>query len=59
MKPDVAKIMERARAAEKAAGGHAAAAARFTPPDPAAFVAHLDDRIENMRPEVLAPNGQA
>jgi hypothetical protein len=49
MKPDVAKIMHRARAAERAAGGHQTAAARFVPPDPAQFVATLDDRVKNMR----------
>lgn len=50
MKPDVAKIMDRARAAERAAGGHRPAAATFVPPDPAQFVATLDDRVENMPP---------
>jgi uncharacterized protein (DUF2236 family) len=49
MKPDVAKIMHRARAAERAAGGHEAAAAAFVPPDPEQFVATLEDRVENMR----------
>ncbi|MEA2314177.1 MAG: hypothetical protein QOI03_869, partial [Solirubrobacteraceae bacterium] len=48
MKPDVAKIMDRARAAERAAGGHRAAAATFVPPDPVQFVATLEDRVENM-----------
>lgn len=49
LKPDVAKIMRRARAAEAAAGGHEAAATRFVPPDPTPFVAQLDDRVENLR----------
>jgi uncharacterized protein (DUF2236 family) len=53
MKPDVAKIMDRARAAERAAGGHRVAAATFVAPDPAKSVAHLDDRVENMRGDVL------
>jgi uncharacterized protein (DUF2236 family) len=48
MKPDVAKIMDRARAAERAAGGHRAASATFVPPDPTPFVATLDDRVRNM-----------
>jgi uncharacterized protein (DUF2236 family) len=53
MKPDVAGIVDRARAAERAAGGHRRAAASFVPPDPANFVADLEDRVENMRDEVL------
>lgn len=48
LKPDVAKIMRRAREAERAAGGPAAAARHFVVPDPAPFVATLDDRVENM-----------
>lgn len=49
LKPDVAKIMRRARKAERAAGGPAAAARDFVVPDPAPYVATLDDRVENMR----------
>jgi hypothetical protein len=35
MQSDVAKIMNRARATERAAGGHQATAATLVPPDPA------------------------
>jgi uncharacterized protein (DUF2236 family) len=54
MKPDVAAIMSRARAAERAAGGHEAAARSFVPPDPAQFVVEIDGLVRNMRPEVLS-----
>ena len=54
MKPDVAALMDRVRAAERAAGGRDAAAARFTPPDPAQHVAAIENRVENMREDVLA-----
>lgn len=47
LKPDVAKIRRRALEAEAAAGGHAAAAATFTVPDPAPLVVELADRVEN------------
>ena len=53
MKPDVARLMDRARAAERAAGGHDVAARSFIPPDPAASVVTLDDRVENMRPGMM------
>jgi hypothetical protein len=46
--PDVAKIVRRAHAAEVAAGGHELAARSFVPPDPAQFVAELDDLVRNM-----------
>lgn len=46
LKPDVAKIVRRARVAERGPG---AAAATFVPPDPEPFVATLDDRVENLR----------
>ncbi|MCW3015413.1 MAG: hypothetical protein JWO02_2505 [Solirubrobacterales bacterium] len=48
LKPDVAKIMRRARDAEAAAGGYGIAAASFVPPNPEPFVVHLEDRVENM-----------
>ena len=49
LKPDVAAIMERAREAERAAGGHGAAAARFVPRDPASLeVSELPDHVANM-----------
>lgn len=48
LKPDVAGITRRAREAERAAGGPAAAARSFVVPDPAPFVATLGDRVENM-----------
>jgi hypothetical protein len=54
MKPDVAAIMSRARAAERAVGGHEAAARSFVPPDPAQFVVEIDGLVRNMRPEVLS-----
>ena len=59
MKADVARIMERARAAERAAGGYRRAAATFTPPDPAPLVARIDGLVQNMRPEVLEAMGKA
>jgi uncharacterized protein (DUF2236 family) len=50
LKPDVAKIMHRAREAELRAGGFEAAAATFVAPDPASLaVATLPDHVENMR----------
>lgn len=49
LKTDIAKIVKRAEAAEAAAGGHEVAARSFVAPDPAQFVAQLDDRVENMR----------
>jgi hypothetical protein len=49
LKPDVAKIVRRARTAEAAAGGPQRAALTFIVPDPTPFVAQLDDRVENMR----------
>jgi uncharacterized protein (DUF2236 family) len=49
LKPDIAKIVDRARAAQAASGGHRAASRSFVAPDPAQFVATLDDRVENMR----------
>jgi uncharacterized protein (DUF2236 family) len=55
MKPDVAAIMDRARAAERAAGGHEVAARTFVPPDPAEFVVEIDGLVRNWRPEVLEP----
>lgn len=55
MKNDVAAIMRRAREAERAAGGHEAAARTFTPPDPTPCVAQIDDLVRNWRPEVLDP----
>ncbi len=59
MKPDLAAIMHRARAAELAVGGHEVAARSFVVPDAARFVATLDDRVENMREDVLvAPQAQ-
>lgn len=59
MGPRVKKIMDRARAAERAAGGHEVAARSFTPPDPAQFVVEIDDLVHNMRDEVLAfPDAQ-
>jgi uncharacterized protein (DUF2236 family) len=59
MKPDIAAIMRRARDAERAAGGHDVAARTFVPPDPAKFVALLDDRARNMRVDVLVAQGAA
>lgn len=56
MKPDVAKIMDRARAAERAAGGHRAAAASFVPPNPEGCVATLSDHVRNM-PAAMLPRG--
>jgi uncharacterized protein (DUF2236 family) len=53
MKADVAALMDRARAAERAAGGHEAAARRFVAPDPRGAVVALTDRVENMRSDVL------
>jgi uncharacterized protein (DUF2236 family) len=47
LKPDVAKVMRRARAAESAPG-YPATAAAFVVPDPAPFVVELEDRVENM-----------
>jgi hypothetical protein len=55
MKPDLAAIMRRAREAELAAGGHEVAARSFVAPDAAQFVATLDDRVENMREEIMLP----
>jgi len=49
LKPDIAKIVRRARAAEQALGGPEQAARRFVVPDPTPFVAELADRVENMR----------
>lgn len=54
MKPDLAAIMDRARAAERAAGGHRAAAAGFVPPDPAGCLVDIEGRVANMPPQVLA-----
>jgi uncharacterized protein (DUF2236 family) len=49
LKPDVAKIMVRARAAEAAAGGHEAAAREFVPASPESLeVAALPDHVRNM-----------
>lgn len=49
LKPDVAKIMDTAREAERAAGGHAAAAAKYVPADPETLaVAELPDHVANM-----------
>ena len=53
--PDLAAIMTRARAAERAAGGHAAAARSFAAPDAAEFVVHIDGLRRNWRPDVLVP----
>lgn len=50
MKTDVAAIVRRAKQSEAAAGGHDVAARSFVAPDASAFVAQLDDRVENMRP---------
>jgi uncharacterized protein (DUF2236 family) len=55
MKPDVASIMRRAREAERAAGGHTAAARSFVPPDAAPFVATLEDHVHNMREDIMVP----
>jgi uncharacterized protein (DUF2236 family) len=55
MKKDVEAIMHRARAAEQAAGGHTVAARSFVPPDAAQFVATLDDRVHNMREDIMVP----
>lgn len=56
MKADVAAIMHRAREAERAAGGHDAAARSFVAPDPSRFVATLDDRVGNMREDIMVPD---
>jgi uncharacterized protein (DUF2236 family) len=53
MKPDVAAIMDRARAAERAAGGHEVAARSFVPPDPSPFVVEIDDLMLNMRDGIM------
>lgn len=53
MKADVAALMRRARDAERAAGGHDAAARSFVAPDPSQYVAHIDGLVRNWRPEVL------
>ncbi len=53
MKPDVAALMRRAREAERAAGGHDAAARGFVPPDPAAYVVEIEGLVRNWRPEVM------
>jgi hypothetical protein len=55
MKPDVAAIMDRARAAERAAGGHDVAARSFAPPDPSPFVVEIDDLMLNMRDGIMVP----
>ena len=52
MKPDVGAIMDRARAAERAAGGHEVAARSFVPPDPRPFVVEIDDLMHNMRADM-------
>jgi uncharacterized protein (DUF2236 family) len=57
-KPDLRAIMERARGAERAAGGHDAAARTFVPPDPARFVVKIDGLVRNWRPEVYEPATQ-
>jgi uncharacterized protein (DUF2236 family) len=54
-KPDLLAIMNRARAAERAAGGHAVAARSFVVPDAAPFVVEVDGMVRNWRPEVYAP----
>jgi uncharacterized protein (DUF2236 family) len=59
MKPDVATLMRRAREAERAAGGHAAAAATFVAPDAADHVVTIDDHVPNMRDEVVAAMASA
>lgn len=58
MKSDVARIMERARAAEREAGGHEQAAKTFVPPDPAACYVRPDDLVENMRPDMMKPGAE-
>lgn len=55
MKADVEAIMRRARAAERAAGGHDAAARTFVVPDPAPCVVGIEGLQRNWRPEVLVP----
>lgn len=55
MQTDLQAIMHRAREAEHAAGGHEVAARSFVLPDATQFVATLDDRVENMREDVMAP----
>jgi uncharacterized protein (DUF2236 family) len=54
MKPDVGAIMDRARAAERAAGGHRLAAARFLPPEPEQFLTRADEFVDNMREGMFA-----
>jgi uncharacterized protein (DUF2236 family) len=53
--PDLLAIMNRARAAERTAGGHEVAARSFTPPDAARFVVEVDGLVRNWRPEVYEP----
>jgi uncharacterized protein (DUF2236 family) len=51
--PDLTAIMTRARAAERAAGGHDVAARSFAAPDASEFVVQIEELQRNWRPEVL------
>jgi uncharacterized protein (DUF2236 family) len=57
MKPDVAAIMDRARAAERVAGGHELAARSYVAPDPRPFVVEIEDLARNMRADALVRRG--
>jgi uncharacterized protein (DUF2236 family) len=54
--PDLAAIMTRARAAERAAGGHDVAARSFVPPDAAELVVHIEELQRNWRPGMFEPD---
>ena len=56
--PNLLEIMSRARRAERALGGHRAAAPTFAVPNAAEFVVKIDDLLHNWRPTVMEPVAQ-